>query len=232
MPKAIKKKIPKKATDTEEEVRERLSDFRDTLKERQQTALKYGIGVLIALIAVVGFFVYSHTLQKKAKGLEYEAYKTYHSKTQTQGIIKEEKNKKALDLFRQAYNTKKSPTSLFYIAAVQYELGQYDDSLKTLKDFVQKYSGNEWFIPLAYHKMATIYIQKGDINEAKKSLDLLYNLKTDIYKDFALIEHGRLLEKEGKIDEAKKKYEELAAKFPNSPFIDEIKPKIPEKKQG
>jgi tetratricopeptide (TPR) repeat protein len=77
-----------------------------------------------------------------------------------------------------------------------------------------------------------MYIQKGDINEAKKSLDLLYNLKTDIYKDFALIEYGRLLEKEGKMDEAKKKYEELAAKFPNSPFIDEIKPKIPEKKEG
>lgn len=230
MPKAIKKKIPKKVTDTEEKVKERLSSFKDTLKERQGTALKYGIGVLILLIAVVGFFVYSHTLQKKAKGLEYEAYKTYYSKTQMQGSIKEEQNKKALDLFRQAYNTKKSPITLFYIAAIQYELGQYDDSLKTLKDFVQKYSGDERFIPLAYHKMATIYIQKGDINEAKKSLDLLYNLKTDIYKDFALIEYGRLLEKEGKMDEAKKKYEELAAKFPNSPFIDEIKPKIPKKK--
>ena len=232
MPKAIKKKIPKKVTDTEEEVKERLSSFKDTLIERQQTAIKYGIGVLVVIIAVVGFFVYSHTLQKKAKGLEYEAYKTYHSKTQMQGAIKQEQNKKALDLFRQAYNTKKSPVSLFYIAAIQYELGQYDDSLKTLKDFVRKYSGDEGFIPLAYQKMATMYIQKGDINEARKSLDLLYNLKTDIYKDFALIEYGRLLEKEGKMDEAKKKYEELAAKFPNSPFIDEIKPKIPEKKEG
>ena len=232
MPKAIKKKIPKKVTDTEQEVKERLSSFRDTLKEKQQTAIKYGTGVLVLLIAVVGFFVYSQTLQKKAKGLEYEGYKTYHSKTQMQGAIKEEQNKKALDLFRQAYNTKKSPISLFYIAAIQYELGQYDDSLKTLKDFVQKYSGDEQFIPLAYQKMATIYIKKGDINEAKKSLDLLYNLKTDIYKDFALIEYGRLLEKEGKMDEAKKKYEELAAKFPNSPFIDEAKAKLSEKKEG
>lgn len=230
MPKAIKKIIPKKANHTEEEVKERLSSFRDTLIERQQTAIKYGIGVLAVIIAVVGFFVYSYTLQKKATGLEYEAYKTYYSKTQMQGSIKEEQNKKALDLFRQAYNTKKSPISLFYIAAIQCELGQYDDSLKTLKDFVKKYSGDEHFIPLAYQKMAAIYIQKGDMNEAKKSLDLLYNLKTDIYKDFALIEYGRLLEKEGKMDEAKKKYEELAAKFPNSPFIDEIKPKIPEKK--
>lgn len=230
MPKAIKKKIPKKVTDTEEEVKERLSSFKDTLIERQQTAIKYGIGVLVVIIAIVGFFVYSHTLQKKAKGLEYEAYKTYFSNPQIQGAIKEEQNKKALDLFRQAYNTKKSPISLFYIAAIQHELGQDDDSLKTLKDFVQKYSGNERFIPLAYQKMATIYIQKGNINEAKKSLDLLYNLKTDIYKDFALIEYGRLLEKEGKMDEAKKKYEELAAKYSNSPFIDEVKPKLPKKK--
>jgi outer membrane protein assembly factor BamD (BamD/ComL family) len=80
--------------------------------------------------------------------------------------------------------------------------------------------------------MAMAYIKKGDVNEAKKTLDILYNLKGDIYKDFALIEYAKLLEKEGKLDEAKKKYEELVTKFPNSPFKDDAKAKLPAKKEG
>jgi TolA-binding protein len=46
------------------------------------------------------------------------------------------------------------------------------------------------------------------------------------------MEYGKLLEKEGKTEEAKKKYEELAKKFPNSPFKDEVKAKLAEKKEG
>jgi outer membrane protein assembly factor BamD (BamD/ComL family) len=46
------------------------------------------------------------------------------------------------------------------------------------------------------------------------------------------MESARLLEKEGKIEEAKKKYKELTEKFPNSPFTDEAKAKLSEKKEG
>lgn len=232
MPKAIKKKIPKKTTDTEAEVKEKLTSFKDTLKERQKTVLQYGIGVLVILIAIVSFLVYSYTSQKKAKSFEYQAYKIYYTNTPTQSANKEDQYQKALDLFKKAYDTRKSPISLFYIASCYYELGKYDDALKTLKDFTQRYSSDKKLIPLAYQKMAMAYIKKGDMNEAKKTLDTLYNLKGDIYKDFALIEYAKLLEKEGKLDEAKKKYEELVTKFPNSPFKDEAKAKLPEKKEG
>jgi predicted negative regulator of RcsB-dependent stress response len=231
MPKAIKKRISKKTGDTELEVQERLSSLKDTLKERQTSAIKIGAGILIAIIAVVAFFVYSSTSQKKAKMLEFEGYKIYYSQ-QAQPLNKEEQYKKALDMFRKAYDTKNSPFSLFYMAACYYELGKYDDTIKTLNDFTRKYPNNEEFIPLAYQKIALTHIKKNDINGAEKALDSLYNLKGDIYKDFALIEYGKLLEKEGKAEEAKKKYEELAKKFPNSPFIEEVKAKLAEKKEG
>ena len=230
MPKQIKKRIPKKTADTEEEVKEKLSSLKDTLKERQNTILKYGIGVLVILLAVVGFLVYSYTAQKKAKGLEYEAYRIYYGNTQIPAVNREEHYRKALDIFKKAYDTRRSPTSLFYIAACYYELGQYDDALKTSKDFIQIYSNDEKFLPLAYQKTAVIYLKKGDATEAKKTLDALYNLKGDIFKDFALMESGKLLEKEGKLDEAKKKYQELITKYPNSPFKDEAAAKLSEKK--
>ena len=231
MPKTIKKRISKKSGDTEVKVQERLSSLKDTLKKRQKSAIIFGAGILIVIIAVVGFFVYSSTSQKKARMLEYEGYKIYYSQ-QAQPLNTEEQYKKALDMFRKAYDTKSSPFSLFYIAACYYELGKYDDTMKTLNDFTRKYPNNEEFIPLAYQKIALTYIKKSDINGAEKALDSLYNLKGDIYKDFALMEYGKLLEKEGKAEEAKKKYEELAKKFPNSPFIEEVKANLAKKKEG
>ena len=221
MPKAIKKRIPKKTADAETEVKERLSTLRDTLRERQKTAIKIGAGILVVIIAVASFFIYSHNSAKKAQEYGYQAYKIFYSADRLPPTDKEGQYKKALELFNKAYGTKKSPVSLFYSAACYYELGKYDDALKTLKEFTQKYSGEKRFIPLVYQKMAMVYVKKGDMNEALKTLDTLSALPGDIFKDLALLESGKLLEKQGKPDEAKKKYEELTKKFPDSPYKDE-----------
>jgi len=226
MPKLIKKRISKKTADSETEVQERFYSFKDTIKEKRQTVIKYAIGILVIAIAIIGFLVYSYTSEKRAKALVYDAYKIYYSKSQNS----EEQFMKALTIFEKAYDTSKSPVALFYIAACHYELGKYDEALRVLKDFSQRYSGDEKFIPLAYQKMTMIYLKKGAVDEAKKTLDGLYGLKDDLFKDFALMEYGKILEKEGKADEARKKYEELTKKFPNSPFKEEAEARL--KKQG
>jgi len=232
MPKAIKKRIQKKTTDTEVEVKERLSSLRDTLKERQKTVLQYGIVILVILAAFVGFLIYSSASKKKAQGIAYEGYKIYTSAAQTQTSNKDEQYQKALELFQKASDTRKSPFSLFYIAACYYELGKQDEALKALKDFARTYADDDKYAPLAYQKMALIYAKQGNIDEAKKALDSISSMKGDIYKDFALLEYGKLLEKEGKSDEAKKKYKEFMQKFPNSPFKDEVTAKLSGKKEG
>lgn len=232
MPKAIKKKIPKKAADTEAEVKDRLSTLKKTIKERQKSVLRYGALVIAVIIAVSGFLLYDYSSRKKAGTLAYEAYKSYYNLYQKQPVTRADQYNNALDLFKRSYDIRKSPTVLLYIGNCYYELGRYDDALKTLKDFTQRYSAEERLVPLVYEKMAMAYVKKGDTKEAMKSLETLYNLKGDIYKDFALIEYAKLLEKEGKTEEAKKKYKELSEKFPNSPFKAEAEAKLSEKKEG
>ncbi len=232
MPKAIKKRRSKKIDVPEEEVQERLSTLKDALQQRQGVMLKIGVGIAVLIAVVVSLLIYSHTAASKAKKLEYEAYTIYYGKASQQAGAREDRYGKALNIFKQAYQARKSPFSLYYIAACSYELGNYDEALKTLKDFTRKYSGEAEFLPLAYRKMSTIYLQKDNTAEAKKMLDALYNLKGDIYKDFALMEYGKLLEREGKLDEAKSKYEELITRFPTSPFKDEAQLKVAEKKEG
>jgi predicted negative regulator of RcsB-dependent stress response len=226
MPKAIKKRIPKKTADAETEVKERLSTLKDTLRERQTAAVRIGAGILVVIIAVASFFIYSYNAGKKAQEYEYQAYKIFYSADRVPLTDKEGQYKKALELFNKAYGTRKSPVSLFYSAACYYELGKYDDALKTLKEFTQHYAGEKQFIPLVYQKMATVYIKKGDMNEALKTLETLSALPGGTFKDLALLESGKLLEKQGKPDEAKKKYEELTKKFPDSPYKDEASAKL------
>ena len=232
MPKAIKKRTSKKIAGTEEDVRDRLVGLKDTLQERKKTVLKYGVIVLVALIAIAGFLFYDYSSKKKARTLAYEAYKVYENLYQAQPLSREERYRKALDIFKKSYDARKSPTVLLYIAGCYYELGNYDEAIKTLKDFTQRYSNEDKLVPLAYEKLAMVYEKKGDNKEAMKALEALYNLKGYIYKDLALIESARLLEREGKTDEAMKKYNELSEKFPNSPFIDEAKTKLGQKKEG
>lgn len=232
MPKAIKKRSSKKIADTESEVKDRLLSLKDTLQEKRKTALRFGAIILILIIVISGFLFYSYTSNKKARTLEYEGYTLYQNIYQTQPLTNEERYKKALDIFKKSYDARRSPSVLLYIAGCYYELGNYDEAIKTLKNFARRYSREEKLIPLAYEKLAMAYERKGDTKEAMKTLEELYNLNGDIYKDLALIESAKLLEREGKTEEAMKKYKELSEKFPNSPFINEAKAKLGQKKEG
>jgi tetratricopeptide (TPR) repeat protein len=226
MPKPIKKRITKKTGNTETEVKERLTSLKYALKHRRKMVLQSAAGILVVLAVLAGFIIHSYTARNSARTLEYQAYKIYYGNPQAQSSDKQMQYKTALDMFRKAYDTSKSPLSLFYVAACYDNLGNYDEALKTLKDFVSRYSSDETYIPLVYLKMAAIYIKKGDTGGANKTFDTLISLKDDIYKDLALLQYARLLEKEGKTNEAAEKYQELVTRFPDSPFTVEAKARI------
>jgi outer membrane protein assembly factor BamD (BamD/ComL family) len=112
-----------------------------------------------------------------------------------------------------------------YRASCYYELGRYDDALETLKDFTERYSNEHEMIPLAYVMIAQVYQKKGETDEALKTLDAFSHFKSALYKDLALMESGRILEREGKLEEAQNKFNEITTRFPNSPFFEEAKAK-------
>jgi predicted negative regulator of RcsB-dependent stress response len=229
MPKQIKKITHKKTLDTETDVKDKLTTFVEDIKERRNRLAIYGVAVLVIIIGIVSFFIYSFNQQKTARQLEYDAYNIYYNEYQPSQITDQERYEQALDIFKKSYNTKKTPRALLYIASCYYELGKYDDVLKTLKNFSERYADEHAMIPLAYIKIAQVYRQKGEPDEALKTLDAFSHFKSDLYKDYALMESGRILEKEGKLEEAKDKFNEITARFPDSPFFEEAKSKGGEK---
>jgi predicted negative regulator of RcsB-dependent stress response len=229
MPRSIKKKVVKR-TATEVEVKGVLLKLKESLMENRTIFITTTSIFVLTVAAVSGFFIYNNNMKVRAEKLEYEAYKVYFGLYQKQPMTNEERYKRALDTFKKAHDTKRSPISLFYIANCYFELGRYEDAINTLKELNQRFPDDEKFVPLSYYKMAMISLKKGDNDEALKSLDVIYNYKTGSYKDLSLIESGRILEKMGRTEEAKKKYEELTKNFPQSPFIEEAKSKVTEKK--
>ena len=231
MPRAIKKKARKKDMETEVEIKDVLEDIKGTLKKKQKTVLVYGLIGLSAVLVLAVILFYQYTADQKSRQLENSAYNTYYNLYQKKSMSKQEQYQQALDLFQQAYSRQKSPRVLLYIARSYFELEKYDDALKTLNTFTKKHANAKDLLPVAYQETAAIQLMKGDKEAALKTLDTLYKSGT-IFQDYALIESGRILEKDGKTAEAAAKYKELTEKFPGSPFVEEAKAKLGEKKEG
>ncbi len=229
MPKAIKKKIVKK-TKSEEEIKTIVKSTRDFISEKRRILLP-SVAIVSAIILIVGgIWIYRSTQIKKANALEYDGYKTYYGLYQKQPVDQSTRYQQALDKFKKAYAVRKSPYSLFYMASCYYALGKFEEASKALKELNEIFPDDESFVPLSYYKMAMISVKKGDKESALKSLETLYNYKTGSFKDLALIESARILETMDKRDESLKKYEELTRNFPNSPFVEEAKAKLGNKK--
>ena len=230
MPRAIKRKA-KKDAGSEVEIQDVLEDIKGKLQKKKKTLLIYGLIGLSAVLVLAVILFSQYSADKKSRQLENSAYNTYYNLSPTKSMSKQEQYQQALDLFQQAYSKQKSPRVLLYIASSYFELEKYDDALKTLDTFTKKHANAKDLLPVAYQKMAAIQLIKGDREAALKTLDTLYKSGA-IFQDYALIEAGRILEKEGKTAEATAKYRELTEKFPGSPFIEEAKTKLGEKKEG
>lgn len=232
MPKAIKKKVKQKNVDSGMEATERLYDISARLRDKQKKLVTYGIGAAAVFVLGAGIMLYQNNEKESARKFEYEAYKIYYNQYQKTPLTSQEQFQKSLDLFKQAYAKKKSPRLLLYMANCYYELNRLDDAINSLNEFTKTYASEKELLPLAYQKMAGIQIRKGNQAEALKTLDVLYKSSGNIYKDYALVEAARILESDGKKDEANAKYKELTEKFKESPFLEEAKSKLAEKKEG
>ncbi len=230
MPKAIKKKVTKPAK-AEEGVKDALYSTKDYIKERQRIFLPVMIAVIVVAVAVAGLLIYRSHSARKAQELQYEGYKIFYGIYQKQPAQKGERYQKALEKFREAYDSRRSAYSLFYIASCLSGLEKYDEALKNLKELNERFPDDEGLVPLSYYKMAVINEKKGDKEAALKALDTLYQYKSSALRDLALVESARILESIGKTEEASKKYEEIIRNFPDSAFADEARSRIGVKKE-
>lgn len=226
MPKPIKKRVEKKTT-PEEGLKETVEDIKVRLKQRQRMLVYSLIIFSVLTVSIVGFVFYNKAATNKALELELEGYRLFHEDYTAQFVSPEERYKKALGMFQSSYEKKKKPHVLLYIAYCYYELGKYDESIKTLKELNNQFSDQQ-IISLSYYKMAMAYVKKGDMENALNCLKSLSSIKNSPLQDVALMESGKILEHTGKKEEAKSKYKELINNFPKSALANEAKVRLGE----
>jgi tetratricopeptide (TPR) repeat protein len=223
MPKPIKKKVPKQAMGAEESVRTFMSIATEKIEANfRQVAIGAAV-VLGTVVLVAGFFIYGGSTDKRAKAAFYEGYKSYHGLYDAQVLTKFERYERALESFKRSYDIQHTPQALLYVANAQHGLGKHDEALKSLEELVSGFPKDDMYISLGLYKAAMVNQKVGNAEEALKSLERLYALESDFYKDAALVESARILDGMGKNDEAMKIYETILKQFPRSPFTDEAR---------
>jgi len=221
MPKAIKKRISKK-TQGDDNLGEAVADIRKKFQSKQST-LVYALLIFVLIVIIVGAFVVYHRASvAKAEKMEYEGFRIFTGATATQYASPADRFKDALAKFKASFAERKSPTALLNIANCYYELGNLDETLKTLKELTDEYSDPK-ITSLAYYKTAITYIRKGDLNSAVNTFGIISSIKDAPLQDMALLESGKTLESMGRSEEAKAKYNELINKYPKSPLADEAR---------
>lgn len=223
MPRPIKKRVYKRPG-SQDEVRNIYSIIMDYYVNNKRF-VNLVLGITIAgLIIIFGGGYYLRSKTESALYLRYEGLRAFHD------TKNKDATKIAYEKFSRSYEKKKSPYTLLYMAYTASRLGKKDEAVKTLKRLVQEYDSAD-IQSLGYYKMYEIYLSEKRIDDALKALDSILSLEGEYLKDLAMFEKARLLEGQGKGDEAMKLYERLAKQYPDSPFTKKIKDKIKTNKE-
>ncbi|HMR42437.1 MAG TPA: tetratricopeptide repeat protein [Saprospiraceae bacterium] len=186
-----------------------------------ETNQKYILGGIAAIAIVIGgWFAYKYLyIQPKEK----EAIEQI-SKAQEQ--FEKDSFKLALtdpgsgfpgflDIIEKYSGTKAANSANFYAGVCYLHLGQFDAAIQYLKEFD---AGDE-VLPISKNgALGDAYAEKGDLDQAmsyyKKAVDAGDN---EVLTAYYLKKVGMLNEKQGNFAAAKKAYETIKEKYPNSP---------------
>ncbi|MEW6714831.1 MAG: tetratricopeptide repeat protein [Nitrospirota bacterium] len=227
MPKPIKKKIVKKTTIQEDEVKSALMRTLDAARERQKNLI-IALSVVVGIAAIyIIFSIYSASSKEKAYALETDAYKYYYGIDIKESMTEKERWEKALELYKKSVEAKATPTARFYLGNCYYNLGDFDNAIKEYTAFIDKFGSQKEILPVVYQKLASAYLKKNNNAKAIETLDALAKVNNGIFKDTALALQARSYETAGESGKATEKYKELVKLFPDSSWSAEAKAKIP-----
>jgi predicted negative regulator of RcsB-dependent stress response len=215
-------------------------EFKETLTHGAEYALSHtrmlwigGLAVLVALVLVGGWRLYSDRQSEKATAAFEDARKTYEARIRTiaepeepgEVTYLEEKNKfldaqkKFRDVAAKYSLTPQGQAARYYAAICTARIGQTDEALKDLKAI--EGGSNVNLASLARLEMAQLYAQTGKLDEAARLLKLLIDKPTDLVPkalaQMALADQYR----KANPAEAAKLYQQIKKDHPDSMLGDE-----------
>jgi len=214
---ATRKKSPKKADETLVdivEVKEHAADF----FEQYQYYILGAVGLLVLIFG--GLFAYNNFYkapkQQEAVEQMYQAQIQFERDSFTLALTNPGGGFTGfLDIIENYKGTKAANLSMYYAGISYLNLGQYDAAISYLKDF--KPAG-EVLPAMKFGALGDAYSEKEDFNQAmsfyKKAAASHPN---EAITPYYLKKIGMLHERNANWSEAKKAYQQIKDKYPNSP---------------
>jgi tetratricopeptide (TPR) repeat protein len=218
MPRPIKKRIHK-AVHIEEDLGSLMDRLQDFGERWQRQIIMAAAAAVVAAVVAVGAFLYLGHVRKEAARLGYEGYARYFGIVNTIAPVSEQQRlEEALASFQAAVERKETPHGLLLMAGVQADLGRHEEAVATVDRLLEAFPRDGRFVPLARFKKAMIYLKEERTEEALRVLERLADSSADLYRDMALMEAGRILERLGRNEEAGARFARLVEEFPGSAY--------------
>lgn len=196
---------------------ENIETFKEKLLIQRRKLITGAIIFFTIILIITGLYIYKLKMQSDAKELEAEAYRYYFGIAKDKNLSKEQRYIKSAQLFIEAYDKKSNLTYLLN-AAYAYDIaGERNKAIEILNKAIG--SGDSIVANLAKVRIAMIHIKSNEQLEAVKKLTEILNGQSEVMKDFAFFQIGKIYEKDNK-EEAFKYYENLIKNFPQSPFAE------------
>jgi tetratricopeptide (TPR) repeat protein len=211
------------------EARESASDFID----RNQKTI---FGALTAFVILVGgYFAYKYLYAqpKQAEAVEqmYQAQWQFERDSFALALTNPGGGYSGfLDIIDNYGGTDAANVANFYAGISYLNLGQFDAAISYLNDFSP---AGEVIPMMKYGALGDAYSEKGDLAKAMSYYqDAANEEENEALTPYYLKKIGMLHEKEGRMAEAKKAYEEIKSKYPESAAGRDIEKYIIKVSQG
>jgi predicted negative regulator of RcsB-dependent stress response len=208
------------------------------------TTRPIAFGTIATIVVIVGVMLYMHFAEKQraasSKALAY-ALRVLNSENAPQvedpdarkdssdadipkyKTAKERREAalKLLDKLEKSYgSTGAARDALLARAGVKYDLGRYDEAIRDYKAFLSKGASGK-LKAMAHEGLGYAHEAKGELDRALDEYRLIASAG-EFFRDRALYDEGRILERKGDTAGAKKLYQEILDKTPTTPLRDDI----------
>ena len=192
--------------------------------ENQKKILQFSVGVLVAVLILAGWRMYSKRVEGKASDLYYQAIGYYNVDENMEKTANKEEDKYSLALGKMKEIIKEYPRTdivlqaLLYAGHIQYGMGDFDESIKSYRSFLDKSSADDHLRGFALDGLGYAYEAKGDYKNAMIYFRKFLDNKENHLNRMGYYNIGRCHEELGEKDEAIEAYRQALAAYPNSGY--------------
>lgn len=195
------------------------------LEQNRKPVLTTVISVIVVVVLYYSISAFIKYRAEKASNEYIEALEGLQPKSRSQDeMIPESPSrdeiKNAISKLEAIYNkygfTGVGKISLLKMAQLNYDIRDYDASLKYAKEFISKIDSNDPLYIAGILLLANINFARSDFNGVIENCEKITNSSTNLLKDEALFISAKALIKLNKKEEAKNKLKELVEKYQNS----------------